>query len=103
MLSNAYFVAKFRFDTAENEPAKNLQNFRKMHFSKMHSETIPQTAQAGGLLLHQGRGILPVLERDVPRPRAHARLELRDAPHLFPVPCQVRGELRDGDAPVLCF
>ena len=35
MLSNAYFVAKFRFDTAENEPAKNLQNFRKMHFRKM--------------------------------------------------------------------
>ena len=25
--SNAYFLAKFRFDTAENEPAKNLQNF----------------------------------------------------------------------------
>ena len=25
MLSNAYFVAKIRFDTAENEPAKNLQ------------------------------------------------------------------------------
>ena len=23
MLSNAYFLAKFRFDTAENEPAKN--------------------------------------------------------------------------------
>ena len=34
MLSNAYFLAKFRFDTAENEPAKNLQNSRKMHFSK---------------------------------------------------------------------
>ena len=29
MLSNAYFLAKFRFDTAENEPAKNLQNFAK--------------------------------------------------------------------------
>ena len=28
MLSNAYFLAKFRFDTAENEPAKNLQNFQ---------------------------------------------------------------------------
>ena len=27
MLSNASFLAKFRFDTAENEPAKNLQNF----------------------------------------------------------------------------
>ena len=29
MLSNAYFVAKFRFDTAETEPAKNLQNFAR--------------------------------------------------------------------------
>ena len=29
MLSNAYFLAKFRFDPAENEPAKNLQNFVK--------------------------------------------------------------------------
>ena len=27
MLSNAYFLAKIRFDTAENEPAKNLQIF----------------------------------------------------------------------------
>ena len=36
MLSNAYFLAKFRFDTAENEPAKNLQNFRKMHFEVAH-------------------------------------------------------------------
>ena len=27
MQSNAYFLAKFRFDTAENESAKNLQNF----------------------------------------------------------------------------
>ena len=25
MLSNAYFLALFRFDTTENEPAKNLQ------------------------------------------------------------------------------
>ena len=29
MLSNAYFLAKVRFDTAENEPAKNLQKFAK--------------------------------------------------------------------------
>ena len=27
MLSNAYFLAKFRFDTTENETATNLQNF----------------------------------------------------------------------------
>ena len=30
MLSNAYFLAKFRFDTADNEPAKNLYFFPKM-------------------------------------------------------------------------
>ena len=34
MLSNAYFLAKFRFDTAENEPVKNLQKFAKNAFSK---------------------------------------------------------------------
>ena len=28
MLSNTYFLSKFRFDTAENEPAKNLQIMR---------------------------------------------------------------------------
>ena len=37
MLSNAYFIAKFRFDTAENEPAKNLQNF----FAKLPSAGLP--------------------------------------------------------------
>ena len=55
MLSNAYFLAKFRFDTAENEPAKNLQNFRKMHFRKIHFSmsffsiflSAPQVATSG--------------------------------------------------------
>ena len=32
MLSNAYFLAKIRFDTAENEPAKNLQNLNFANF-----------------------------------------------------------------------
>ena len=32
MLSNAYFLAKFHFDTAENEPAKNLQNLNLLIF-----------------------------------------------------------------------
>ena len=27
MLSNAYFLAKFGFDTAENEPANNFAEF----------------------------------------------------------------------------
>ena len=30
MLSNAYFRAKIRFDTAENEPDKNLQKFSNL-------------------------------------------------------------------------
>ena len=33
MLSNAYFLAKFRFDTAENEPAKNCKTLPE-HFAK---------------------------------------------------------------------
>ena len=33
MLSNAYFLAKFRFDTAENEPAKNLQKLKFANFA----------------------------------------------------------------------
>ena len=48
MLSNAYFLAKFRFDTAENEPAKKLQNFRKMHFRKMHELRTSQADLGGG-------------------------------------------------------
>ena len=32
MLSNAYFLAKFRFDTAENGPAKNLQKLKFANF-----------------------------------------------------------------------
>ena len=32
MLSNAYFLAKFRFGTAENEPVRNLQNFANNYF-----------------------------------------------------------------------
>ena len=30
MLSNAYFLAKIRFDTAKNEPAKNWQFIYKI-------------------------------------------------------------------------
>ena len=32
--ANAYFLAKFRFDTAENEPAKNLQKFANFLLEK---------------------------------------------------------------------
>ena len=47
MLPNTYFLAKCRFDTVENEPAKNLQNFRKMHFSKMHFSTTGTPGRRG--------------------------------------------------------
>ena len=46
MLSNAYLLAKFRFDTAENEPAKNLQKFA--NFANLAS---PARALAGEPLL----------------------------------------------------
>ncbi len=63
MLSNAYFLAKFRFDTAENEPAKNLQNFRKMHFRKMHFSKMHFSKKC----------ILAEVEADLPRVPAPGR------------------------------
>ena len=44
MLSNAYFLAKFRFDTAENEPAQNLQKFANFLNFDVKS---PQPARGG--------------------------------------------------------
>ena len=45
MLSNAYFLAKFRFDTAENEPAKNLQNFANFPNFANFANPNPQKAR----------------------------------------------------------
>ena len=48
MLKNAYFLAKIGADTAENEPAKNLQNFAK--FCKFANFADPDTrADPGGM------------------------------------------------------
>ena len=42
MLSNAYFLADFCFDTAENEPAKILQNFANFpNFANPNPLTLP--------------------------------------------------------------
>ena len=50
MLSNAYFLAKFHFDTAENEPAKNLQktfaNFAGRR-KATHRAEVQKEAKAG--------------------------------------------------------
>ena len=73
MLSNAYFLAKIRFDTAENEPAKNLQNFRKMHFRKPPKGTnlapnalVPRHAVLRGVLLQFPEQVLLRRGRAVP-------------------------------------
>ena len=52
MLSNAYFLAKFRFDTAENEPAKILQNFAKFaNFADPNPLTLTLTERRRGCAL----------------------------------------------------
>ena len=56
MLSNAYFLAKFRFDTAENEPAKNFAKFANF-------------APSQGWRLEEGWGGPDRARRPEPRPR----------------------------------
>ena len=55
MLSNAYFLAKFRFDTAENEPAKNLQNFAKKiaNFADPNPLTLTALLRLHGVHAHE--------------------------------------------------
>ena len=66
MLSNAYFLAKFRFDTAENEPAKNLQNFAKFaNFADPNPLTPGSEQQASGALRPK---VWPSIERAPPGP-----------------------------------
>ena len=67
MLSNAYFLATFRFDTAENEPAKKLQKFRKINFRKCIFEKcifekciLRDLEEGGGGFLHQRFGAVPL-------------------------------------------
>ena len=49
MLSNAYFLAKFRFDTAENEPAKNLQKFANFaNFANPNPKPLKGGGHGGG-------------------------------------------------------
>mgnify|MGYP001451145268 CR=1 FL=1 len=55
MLSNAYFLAKFRFDTAENEPAKNLQNFA--NFPNFANPNPRKFAQEVGVRVFAGLGL----------------------------------------------
>ena len=52
MLSNAYVLAKFRFNKAENEPAKNLQNLQNLEILRtlltLTASLASPSAAAGG-------------------------------------------------------
>ena len=61
MLSNAYFLAKFRFDTAENEPAKKIAKF-----TNFANPTPNREVRAGVAARAGGRA-------GAPRPRGGAR------------------------------
>ena len=68
MLSNAYFLPKFRFDTAENEPAKNLQNFANFPNYRLAAEAAGRNAPDGHPLRRQvrqalGAEVLPTAPR----------------------------------------
>ena len=60
MLSNAYFLANFRFDTAEKEPAKKLQNFANFpNFAIPLSYKVDKFADAQGALPEPARSGVP--------------------------------------------
>ena len=72
MLSNAYFLAKFRFDTAENEPAQNLLNFA--NFADFADPDLLRfVARPAAAVLARGRGRRRRLRRPLGRgaPRCH--------------------------------
>ena len=89
MQSNAYFLAKFRFDTAENEPAKNLQFFANIILR------ILQAHLAGGVGRELGgRGAEAAPVPQVPR----AGVQLDQVPHHVrrrPVPAHANPEAFD--------
>ena len=72
MLSNAYFLAKFRFDTAENEPAKNLQNFANFGRRRLKKRS-EKTENARSKRKHRkGRGTSGREEAQPPPPDVEA-------------------------------
>ena len=72
MLSNAYFLAKFRFDTAENEPAKHLAKFA--NFANPSPLSTQRTSGAAAGPGVRGSGRAPPRRRPARRPgRSGAR------------------------------
>ena len=71
MLSNAYFLENFRFDTAENEPAKNLQKFARILLILLTLTPNPNPFQLSG-----GRAPRLAREQAAAGPRQRAPLDL---------------------------
>ena len=96
MLSNEYFVAKFRFDTAENEPAINLQKFA--NFANLNPLTVTQAAAdgvLGGGVVGEELGVVGLLggpsgRRRVEEELGLARLRCAQPPALLGVGDAVR-------------
>ena len=75
MLSNAYFLAKFRFDTAENEPAKNLQNFANFpNFAKSCTHSL---SSSGSRDCRSSQALLRGSERSFRRGGRAARSDVQ--------------------------
>ena len=96
MLSNAYFLAKFRFDTAENEPAKNLQKFAKFaNFADANPLRAASRPGQGGA--GRGRAVGRAAARDhpcaakfLPTPRSYKFLRtysFTQAVYIFLMTC----------------
>ena len=77
MLSNAYFLAKFRFDTAENEPAKNLQNFIDKFKEILQNLRILQNSGRAVLRPRGGPGLRQRRRGAATQARNHAGAEVR--------------------------
>ena len=81
MLSNAHFLAKVRFGTADNEPARSLQSFASPRRRQRGAEGLRLAAGAGEDVLDGGEVVL--LEREVQRaPAAVIPLERRRLPFI---------------------
>ena len=89
MLSNAYFLAKFRFDTAENEPAKKFAKFGRA--CQKFTQFWKKIANFANLLMNRRQHLPDVACRTVARDgRRRAEQEddedATDAQHAKEVP-----------------
>ena len=87
MLSNAYFIANFRFDTAENEPVKNLQKLKNLQILLIFSILLPREGRvidgADPRRAEHREVALPALRVAVPWGRVGSERSLPNFPNLY--------------------